>query len=239
MKLKTMSLREQVLVFIVAVVLVGGGYGLLRFYPALKALKAINEAVAKTEAHVRTAEIPDLPEDDEDAIIRQIRQADQAMAGLGGSIDTVERRLALPDSQELRLKISDLARTSGVLMLSNQAYVNVNPVTAANVSSAPKRSSRRARRAAAAQPVPVADKNPAILPRSDGLLARMSPGTAFHRPMQQLAMEGDFDSIKQFIAELNRLPWQVTIVRFKLETKLTDPPAGLPQRLSANFILAL
>ena len=78
-----------------------------------------------------------------------------------------------------------------------------------------------------------------MLPESDGLVARMSPGTPLHRPMQQLGMEGDFEGMRNFIQGLDRLPWQVTIVQFKLEAKPVDPPAGMPQRLSANLILAL
>lgn len=242
MKLKNISLREQIMVFVAVGVLVGGGYGLLRFHPALKELKAMNESTAKTEARLKTTEIPELPDDDEDAVMRQTREAERALADMQGSVETVEQRLAPPDSQELRLRISDLARTSGVLILGNQAYLNANPAQS-GIAAAPasgKKAAKRARRAAAAAPkTPVAAPKPAILPESDGLLARMAPGTAFHRPMQQLSMEGDFESIKNFIRGFDRLPWQVTIVQLKLEAKPVDAPVGVPQRLSATMILAL
>lgn len=238
MKLKTMSVREQIMVLVVAVVLVGGGYGLLRLHPALKALKVMNESTAQTETRVKTTEIPELPDEDEDAVRKQIREAEQALAEMQGSTETVEQRLAPADSQELKLRISALAQQSGVFIHENKAYVAAIPVQQA--AAAPSRkSSKRARRAAAAAPAPAAPSGPVMLPESDGLLARMAPGTAFQRPMQQLGMEGDFEGIKNFIRGLDRLPWQVTVVQFKLEAKPGDPPVGMSQRLSANMILAL
>lgn len=242
MKLKNISLREQLMVFVAVGVLVVGGYGLLRFYPALKALKAMNESTAKTESRLKTTEIPELPDDDEDAVIREVRDVERVLIDMQGSVETVEQRLAPPDSQELRLRISDLARTSGVLILGNQAYLNANaaqPGVVATPASG-KKAAKRARRAAVAAPkIPAAAAEPAILPEADGLLARMAPGTAFYRPMQQLSMEGDFEGIKNFIRGFDRLPWQVTIVQFTLEAKPVDAPVGLPQRLSATMILAL
>lgn len=242
MKLKNISLREQIMVFAAVVVLIGGSYGLLRVHPALKELKVMNESTANTETRLKTTEIPELPDDDEDAVMRQTRDAERALADMQGGVATVEQRLASPDSQELRLRISDLARTSGVLILGNQAYLIANPAQpgAAATPASGKKAAKRARRAAAAVPkTPAAAPKPAILPESDGLLARMAPGTVFHRPMQQLTMEGDFEGIKHFIRGFDRLPWQVTIVQFKLEAKPGDAPVGLPQRLSATMILAL
>lgn len=239
MKLKTLSTREQVLVLIVALVLVGGGYGLLRAMPAMKALKAMAESTDKAEQRIRTTEIPELPDQDEDSVQRDIREAEAALARVQGGMAAVEERLAPPDSQELKLRISSLAQQAGVFIIENKAYVPTALAQAA--PAAPTRKSRRARKAAAATAAAQAAQpaTPAMLPESEGLMARMAPGTPLHRPMQQLGMEGDFEGMRQFIQGLDRLPWQVTIVQFKLEAKPVDPPAGMPQRLSANLILAL
>ena len=239
MKLKTFSTREQVLVLVVAIVLVGGGYGALRALPAMKSLKAMAESTDKNEQRIRTAEIPELPDADEDSMQRDIRETEASLVRIQGGMRAVDERLAPADSQELKLRISGLAQQSGVFIIENKAFVPAALLQ--STAAAPARKSKRARRAAAvaAAAAPAQSTSPSILPESDGLVARMSPGTPLHRPMQQLGMEGDFEGMRNFIQGLDRLPWQVTIVQFKLEAKPVDPPAGMPQRLSANLILAL
>ena len=72
MKLNTMSIREQLLVLVTVAIVVGGGYTMLRGWPAYKELTQMEEATAKTEARVKKAEVPELPEDDEDTLQEQI-----------------------------------------------------------------------------------------------------------------------------------------------------------------------
>jgi hypothetical protein len=238
MKLKTLSTREQVLVLVVAIVLVGGGYGALRALPAMKSLKAMAESTGKNEQRIRTTEIPELPDEDEDSMQRDIRETEASLARIQGGMHAVDERLAPADSQELKLRISGLAQQSGVFIIENKAFVPTALLQSS--AAAPARKSKRARKAAAAAAAQTAQPViPAVLPESEGLVARMAPGTPLHRPMQQLGMEGDFEGMRNFIQGLDRLPWQVTIVQFKLEAKPVDPPAGMPQRLSANLILAL
>lgn len=238
MKLKTLSTREQVLVLVVAIVLVGGGYGALRALPAMKSLKAMAESTDRNEQRIRTTEIPELPDEDEDSIQRDIRETEASLARIQGGMRAVDERLAPADSQELKLRISGLAQQSGVFIIENKAFVPTALLQSS--AAAPARKSKRARKAAAAAAAQTAQPViPAVLPESEGLVARMAPGTPLHRPMQQLGMEGDFEGMRNFIQGLDRLPWQVTIVQFKLEAKPVDPPAGMPQRLSANLILAL
>jgi hypothetical protein len=170
---------------------------------------------------------------------RDIREAEASLARIQGGMHAVDERLAPADSQELKLRISGLAQQSGVFIIENKAFVPAALLQSS--AAAPARKSKRARRAAAAAAAaaPAQSTIPSPLHESDGLVARMSPGTPLHRPMQQLGMEGDFEGVRNFIQGLDRLPWQVTIVQFKLEAKPVDPPAGMPQRLSANLILAL
>lgn len=237
MKLNTLSTREQVLVLVVAIVLVGGGYGVLRALPAMKSLNAMAESTDKNEQRIRTTEIPALPDEDEDSMQRDIREAEALLARIQGGMRAVDERLAPTDSQELKLRISGLAQQSGVFIIENKAFVPAALLQSS--AAAPARKSKRARKAAAAAAQTAQPVIPAVLPESEGLVARMAPGTLLHRPMQQLGMEGDFEGMRNFIQGLDRLPWQVTIVQFKLEAKPVDPPAGMPQRLSANLILAL
>ena len=183
-----------------------------------------------------------MPDRDEEAVQRQIRDAEQELAAIQHSATDIEQRLAEADSQELRLRISSLAQQSGIFIHESKAYVAVNPLQTA-VASAPARMSKRARRAAAAtaaaNPAAATVAGPELLPESAGLMARMAPGTSFQRPMQQLGMEGDFEGIKHFIRGLDTLPWQVTVLQIKLEAQPSAPPVGMPQRLSVSMILAL
>lgn len=242
MKLKKFSLREQVLVLIAALVLVGGSYGLLRAMPAMKELKAMSAEADKNEQRLKTAQVPELPDADEESVKRDIRAAETALATLQGSAGSVEERLAPADAQDLKLRISTLAQQSGVFIVENKSYVPLGMQQQSATTTA--RKSRRAKKLAAAAAAGTAaptskPAGPAMLPESEGLIARMAPGTALERPMLQLGMEGSFDAMRNFIKGLDRMPWQVTIVQFKLEAKPVDPPAGLPQPLSANLILAL
>jgi hypothetical protein len=237
MNLNKMSVREQVLVLVTVAVLVGGGYVLLRGWPAYKELTALEDAIAKTEARVKNTKIPQLPDEDEDGLQSQIAKAEAALAAVQANAESIEQRLAPSDSQELRLRISSLAQQSGVLIHESKAYVAVNPLL--NTTPTPVRKSRRGKKAAAANSQQAAPAGPPIIPESAALTTRMAPGTAFERPMQQISMEGDYAGISQFILGLDRLPWQVTIVQFKLEARPSQPPAGYPHRLSARMILAL
>jgi len=238
MNLNTMTLREQLLVLVSAAIVIGGGYTLLRGWPAYKELTQMEEDTAKTEARVKKAEVPELPDDDEDTLLEQIEKAEDVLAALQANAEAIERRIASPDSQELRLHISSLAQQAGVLIHENKAYVATNP-TRSTTTAAARKPKRGGKKTAAGTPQPAAPTGPAVIAETEPLTARMAPGTAFERPMQQLAMEGEFAGISHFIQGLSRLPWQVTVVEFKLETRPVAPPPGYPQRLSARMILAL
>jgi hypothetical protein len=239
MKLNTMSVREQVLVLAVAAVVIGGGYTLLRGWPAYTELKAMEDATAQTEARVKKAEIPELPDDDEEGLEWQIAKAESALQAVKTNAEAIERRLAPSDSQELKLRISSLAQQYGVLIHESKAFVAPNPMLRA--APAPTRKDRRAAKKAgtkATKPT-AAPTGPAVVDANEPLTSRMAQGTALERPMQQMSMEGDYAAISQFILGLDRLPWQVTIVQFKLEARPSEPPTGYPHRLSARMILAL
>jgi Tfp pilus assembly protein PilO len=235
-KLNTMSMREQLLVLITVAIVVGGGYALLRGWPAYQELMAMEEATAKTEERVKKAVVPDLPEDDEDSLQDEIYKAENALAIVHANAEAIERRIAPSDSQELKLHISSLAQQAGVLIHANKAYV-INPLQ--QRTATPAKKAKGNKKAAALTPQPTPPKGPAVISDTEPLTTRIAPGTLFERPMQQLSMEGDFAGISHFIQGLSRLPWQVTVVHFKLETRPVDPPPGYPQRLSAHMILAL
>lgn len=81
--------------------------------------------------------------------------------------------------------------------------------------------------------------NSVILPESSGWIARMSPGTMLHRPMQRIELAGSYQSLRQFIHGLEDLPWQVTVIKFQIEKIPSAAPTGYPQSLHSILVLAL
>ncbi|MCX4187783.1 hypothetical protein [Methylophaga sp. OBS4] len=228
MKLAAMSNREQALAAAVIVVLLLGIYGFLRFMPATKAIVDLQHKAEATQKKVISTRIPEAPEYDMDELLEQLDDQEQALALLRSSAETVEQKLAPFESQELKVRISELARSSDVRIRINERLA----VVAQNTPQPVKQSKKRK----AKEQVPTGDL---VLPATMNWLARMSPGTMFHRPMQRLEIDGNYESLRRFIHGLNALPWQVTVVRLKLEKMPTSPPHGYAQILNAELVLAL
>lgn len=70
------------------------------------------------------------------------------------------------------------------------------------------------------------------------LTTTLSTDAAAKRPLQQFALEGDFRGLQRFIADLEQLPWLVTVVKLDVAVAGKEPPSGLPQPLLATLVLA-
>ncbi|MDP3211453.1 hypothetical protein [Methylotenera sp.] len=259
MNLQKLSLREQVLSALVVTVLIIGGYSFLRFVPAYKATVEMQAAILKSQAHLQNTEIPEMPDEDFDELEDKLNDLTQSVNLLKANSATIESRFAPEDSQELRLRISELARQHGVRIRGSNAFEATSSISAAAgavVSQADaKRAARKAQREAErAAMLARAGKGPAkvavkkeeatqaqiVIPSEDlGWLARLAPGSIFHRPLQTMSVEGDFEGIRSFIRGLDQLPWQVTVVKLDIAVIAADMPLGVPQPLSAQLVLAL
>lgn len=245
MNLRNLSTREQVLIFIVAVTLVGGGYGLLRYRPALKALGELKAANVQTETRLKTAEIPEEPMEDPEELNAAIAEAGKEFASMQLGFSDVEQRLAPVDSQELRLKISDVASNAGVRIRENVPYLVPRAAgPAAPSASAPKLSKRQqraanktARRSVGATPGGAAVT--AAAPKDGELIYRLVNDLDEPRPFQRVSVEGSFNQVQRFIGELDKLPWMATVAQIQIELSAQTPPAGYPQPLIVTMILAL
>lgn len=245
MNLRNISTREQVLIFIVALTLVGGGYGLLRYRPALKALGEMTAANAQTETRLKTAEIPEEPMEDPEDLAMAIAEAEKEFAAMQLGFADVEQRLAPADSQELRLKISDVANSAGVRIRENVPYLvprAAGPV--AGAATAPKLSKRQQRAAnkAARKSGGGATGGGAVTaaaPKDGELIYRLVNDLDEPRPFQRVSVEGSFAQVQRFIQELGKLPWMATVMQINIELSAQTPPAGYPQPLIVTMILAL
>lgn len=224
-KLKT---SEQILLAVVMLVLIMGGYGWLRFVPKNNDIVSLQSQAAATERKLLTTRIPEEPEQGIDELLKQLDDQEHALALVRTMADGVGERLAPFDSQELKVRISELARNTGVRIRTNEAFIK--PASMAVVPIVNKKKSKTAAAQAATN---------VILPSSHSWIARMSATTVFHRPMQRLELEGDYQSLRAFIHGLAELHWQVTVIQLKLERMPATPLRGYAQALSSELVLAL
>lgn len=259
MKLSKMTLREQVLILVSVVVIVGGAYGTFRFYPANKAIADTYKNTQMMDSAVKTGKIPDEPFDDVETLQQQEADLDEDLLDARSRMDTVDRRLAPDDTTEIRLEISEIARKSLVRINTNEQYRVMVPApvitdTAAAAKAAKnapkvrlgdveKRRARAARRASktaagrlAGSVAGVANVSPQ---QATALIQKMAINGPMERPMQRLTMEGTFAGMMRFIGGLEQMSKMVTIVQFQLAPGAQSPPPGDNQRLTATMVLAL
>lgn len=96
--LSKMTLREQILVLVVAVVMIGGLYGGLRFYPANKAIGEIKKNTEMMDTAMKTTKVPEEPFDDKDALNKELKNVDIELAEATELASGIENRLSPPDT---------------------------------------------------------------------------------------------------------------------------------------------
>lgn len=220
MKIKQLNNRERLLAGAVIVVLLLGGYGYLRFDPRVTEIETLNRQKENTLNRISTMEIPEEPREQVDEIIAELDDLEKALEAVKENAQQIEMQLAPLDSQELRVRISELARDSGVRIRVNQA-LRPDPVRVANSRG----------NAQVAEEV--------ILPPEAGWIRRLSPGSMYARPLQRLEIDADYPSLRRFIHGLENLPYQVTVVRMNIEKLEVAPLRGMSQLLKTELVLSL
>lgn len=246
MNLRNMSTREQVLIFFVAFTVVVGGYGLLRYRPALKALAEVQAGNAQLDERAKNAVIPEEPVEDADDLKEDIADLDKELSALGSKMTEAKTKLATEDPLELRLRISDAAAASGVKIRDNVPYliprsagVVAAPADAPKLSKRQQRNADRAARRAGAASGAASPAVTAIAPKEGELIYRLVNELEEPRPFQRISVEGSYAQLQSFVQALAGLPFLVTIGQIQIELSTTTAPAGYPQPLVATMILAL
>jgi len=249
--LSKMTLREQILVLVLVVVIVGGLYGGLRFYPANKAIGEIQKNTEMMEAAMRTTKVPEEPFDDKNVLIKELENIDIELADATELAASIESRLSPPDTTAVRLAISDAARNASVRIITNEEYrvtvplpvavtalTNATQQPAKRLGDAAKRRARNERRASrlAGSSLTV---NQVSAEQATPLIRKMAINGPMERPMQRLMMEGSYASLMRFIEEIKRMDMMVTIVQFQIVPTPQVAPPGYNQRLSATLVLAV
>jgi hypothetical protein len=251
MNLSKMTLREQVLVLVVTIIIVGGIYGWLRFYPANKAIGDIKKNIEMMEVALKTGKIPEEPFDDVNTLKSELKNLEIELNEAMELMANVNKRLSPPDTTAVRLAISDAARNSLVRIINNEEYRVTLPAPAGTTPSAKTtvqpqkrqgdaaqrraRNERRASRLAGA----ALTVNQVSLEQAMPLARIMAINGPMERPMQRVVVEGTFAGMMRFIESLKALDMMVTVVQLQLVPTPQAPPTGYNQGLSATMVLAL
>lgn len=223
MKIKQLNNKEKGMAIAIIIILLLGGYGYLRFQPKMSEVDSLERQKQATLNRISSMEIPDEPQEKIDEIIAALDDQEKAQEAIEDNAARIEMQLAPVDSQELRVRISELARDSGIRIRVNEV-LRQEPVRIASNNN---------RRTTA-----VTDKELNV-PIEAGWIKRLAPGSMFQRPLQRLEIDADYPSLRRFIHGLDDLPYQVTVVRMNIEKLDISPLRGMSQLLKTELVLAL
>lgn len=228
MKVTHLSSKQQLIWAFSITLVIFAFYGFTRFWPQVSEIQSTQNSTKKTQQKLLKNRLKDEPTEDLKQLLAKINDQEQAMALTKANAENIINRLAAFDSQELKVRISQLANKSRVRIKANQIVNNLP--TRINTQAPSKKKQKQA------QPV-ISEE--VLLPESSGWIARLSPGTMLHRPMQRIELEGSYQSILQFIFGLEQLPWQVTVIQLEINKMPSESPVGYAQLLNSKLVLAL
>lgn len=226
MKLTQLNKRERILAACFLVVIVLGIYGLLRFEPRYSDIQMLEQQKESTLMRLGNMDIPTEPTEEVEDINEKLDDQENAQQAIKESAEQIETRLAPLDSQELKVRISELARDSGVRIRVNEA-LNPSPLKVNNYTG---------KRRKAEEEITYGEIIP---PATAGWITRMSPGSMFQRPLQRLELDGSYLALRRFIHGLDELPYLVTVVRLNIDKLAIAPLRGSSQILKTELVLAL
>lgn len=266
MNFSKLSPREQVLALLVAVAMLLMLYGLLRFKPGLADLESMRKDSAAIQAKISSTKIPEPPAVSIEDMKKELETVSADITRLQSEVAGVQSRFAPFDSQELQIRLSEIARKSLVRIRDRKLYIQNPGVAGAKTNTNANSKAAREQRKAALKAAKQAAKTgktasgktepkkmepaPAALPLFDSIKNPLPGGLhdlpallvadgAAKRPLQQLVIEGDFRGLQRFIAELEQLPWLVSVVKMDVAISGKEPPPGLPQPLTATLVISL
>ena len=230
--LARLTKSEQILIAITLTLILLGGYAILRFIPKYQDISTIARSAEKTEQKLLKARMPEEPLQGVTQLNNKISDQEKAVALISDMVVSVQQRLAPIDSQELKVLISKLARDLQVRITANE-QIDAKPAQLPMIALSNKKKNNKKKSTVAETSENI------ILPPNYSWLERMAPKTLFYRPLQRVELLGHYLSIRTFIQELDNLPWQVTVVRMKIDKQPLTPIRGYAQPLKAELVLAL
>lgn len=248
MSIDKFSNREQLLIYIVIITFVAGGYGLFRFVPQTKQLAEKQVIIKSQQDQIKNPKFPDEPFEVVEDLEDELEELENAMVFERANLEVLEKTLAPTDSQEMVSNISEAARVAGVRVIENVPYLVQRKVSeAADQTNKPQVSrntqrklAREARRAGlkAGGGVAASSANGGI-PKEGELMYRLVNELETPRPFQRISVEGSFADLQAFILSVRHMPWQATIVKLDIDLAIQAPLQGVPQPIIAHMIIEI
>lgn len=244
--------REQIIVLAAVGIVLACLYGYFRYTPQYKIIDALDQRLEKTIQHVKAPKYPQVPDEDVEDLEVTAEDLTQALVNLRAQVDNFAQNLAPTDNQDVLLKISGIARTTGVKVIESIPYIvsrRVETTTAPkkNLKKRAKRKLRKAQRKKALRNKKFGRTNQSFgsgstvgaIPKEGELIDRLVNSMDEARPMQRVSVEGSFANLQQFIQSLQSMSWQITIVKLDISVNIQTPPQGIPQPILARMIIAM
>lgn len=244
--------REQIIVLVAVGVILAGLYGFFRYMPQHKVINALGQKLEKTIQHVKNPKYPQVPDEDVEDLEIEAEYLTQTLANLRAQVDNFAQNLAPTDNQDVLLKISGIARTTGVKVIESIPYIVSRrvEVTAAPKKKLKKRAQRKLRKAQRKKAILNqkfgrtnqsfgSGSTVGAIPKEGELIDRLVNSMDEARPMQRVSVEGSFANLQQFIQSLQSMSWQITIVKLDISVNIQTPPQGMPQPILARMIIAM
>ena len=216
-----MKLREKVLLTTAVFVAIGLGYGLFRYKPRRAEIKRTLAQAQGAADSLRRIKDSGQASPDLHSLRRQLAQLEEKLRGQQKTLAQC-RWFAASDradsAQKLRLAVSELAAATEVRIRESVPH----STTSGEQTSSDATDSFSGEELTSG-------------PFLDPELVRELCADS----LQRLVIAAPFTNLREFVGELNRLPWRVTVVDFEIKTIESNASSSNPQPLSATLILAM
>jgi len=253
MSINQLDSKKQFLILLMVVLLLMGLYIKFRLVSAIDGVSALNKQLNADQTLLTNPNVPEEPLEDIERLEDEVQAINDGLEELTAQASNLAQNLPdINNSQEVLLKISDLARASRVRIVSNVPFLVKRRVALGTTGSAvsskktlspaeQRRQDRAARKAAQRAQRQAARTGAAsgvgVYTQEGELMDKLVNGFDEPRPLHQVKIEGTYHSIKTFIEGLQGLPWQITVVKINYQLLTQTATQGFPQPLVVEMII--
>lgn len=254
MSFNQLDSKKQYLILMVLVLFLMGLYVQFRLLPVAGAVGELNKQLKTDQALLKNPNIPEEPLENIEDLKDSVAVLDVELEELTGQSANLAKKLPEINSQDVMLKISEVARASRVRIVSNVPFLVrkrmklAGNTTATNGNKKLSIVEQRARERAIRKSMQKAQKQAAragvntavgvgVLTREGELMDKLVNDFEVSRPLHEIKIEGSYQNIKAFIEALQGLPWQITVVKINFSLLGQNTAQGYPQPLIVEMII--
>jgi len=248
MSINQLDSKKQLLILTAIIVLLFGLYVKFRLMPAMDQVAGTHKQLKADQQLLMNPNIPEEPLDDIEDLASQVEALEIELEDLLQQTSTLEKKLPAIDSQDVMLKISEVARSSRVRVVNNVPFLTkkrfqfgakesdkkLSPAERRKREKQLRKAMKKARKKAAQQGTYQAS---GIYTTEGELMDKLVNDFAVSRPLHQLKIEGTYTNIQNFIKNLQGLPWQITVVKIDYKLLGANAAQGYPQPLEVDMII--